>query len=173
MGDFLKGPLPDDVDTQLRRHLHLHRKIDTFAHENKHFKASCKRLNSHYRYGRGILIDVFYDHFLACHWLDYSTVSLANFSHVVYAGLNDNQSVLPAGLQNLLPRMERDNWLVSYADEPVVGTVLSSLERRLKHRLPLALGFEDLQEKRELLEADFRAFMHEATSFVSDWKAEN
>ena len=69
--------------------------------------------------------------------------------------------------------MVRDNWLLSYREESVVGTVLSSLERRLKHRLPLARGVEDLQRERSALEADFIAFMRDANNFVVQWKADN
>lgn len=171
MGDFLKGPLPENVDPQLLKHLQLHRKIDTFAHENEHFQASCKRLASHYRFGRGILVDVFYDHFLACQWSDFSDQSLEDFSHNVYEGLTGCRQLLPAGLKSLLPRMVRDNWLVSYREETVVGTVLGSLERRLRHRLPLARGIEDLQMQRDALEADFTAFLSDANEFVVRWKA--
>lgn len=173
MGDFLKGPLPEDVDPQLLKHLRLHRKIDSFANSNQHFQQSCERLDRRYRFGRGILVDVFYDHFLACRWSYYSGQSLEAFSHDAYQGLSDCQQLLPVGLQNLLPRMVRDNWLVSYREEKVVGTVLGSLERRLKHRLPLALGVEDLQRERSALEADFVAFMRDANNFVAQWKSEN
>ena len=171
MGDFLKGPLPEDVDPQLLRHLRLHRKIDSFAQESEYFQASCRRLGRQYRFGRSILVDVFYDHFLACHWADYSNQPLEDFSHRVYEGLTGCRHLLPPGLQNLLPRMVRDNWLVSYRQAAVVDNVLNSLERRLKYRLPLARGLEDLQMHRDELQTDFRAFMDEATDFVSQWKA--
>ena len=151
MGDFLKGPLPTDVDPQLLLHLQLHRRIDSFAHTNTHFQASCKRLDSKYRYGRGILIDVFYDHFLAKNWSDLSAQPLEVFSHNVYEGLTGCRELLPSGLKNLLPRMMRDNWLVSYREEEVVVNVLNSLERRIRHRLPLASGIVDLQEKKGAL----------------------
>ena len=173
MGDFLKGPLPEDVDPQLLRHLLLHRKIDSFANSNQYFQQSCERLDRRYRFGRGILIDVFYDHFLACRWSAFSDQSLEAFSHNAYQGLTESKQLLPAGLQNLLPRMVRDNWLLSYREERVVGTVLSSLERRLKHRLPLARGVEDLQRERSALEGDFIAFMRDANNFVVQWKVDN
>lgn len=171
MGDFLKGPLPEDIDPQLLKHLLLHRKIDTFAHHNEHFQASCQRMDRRYRFGRGILVDVFYDHFLASNWSELSDRSLESFSHDVYEGLNSYRQLLPAGLKNLLPRMVRDNWLVSYREEDVVGTVLGSLERRVKHRLPLGRGIEDLQQHKSALEADFHSFMGDAKRFVAEWKA--
>jgi acyl carrier protein phosphodiesterase len=171
MGDFLKGPLPADVDPQLLKHLRLHRKIDSFAQDSASFQASCRRLDSRYRFGRGILVDVFYDHFLACHWPEFSERTLEDFSHEVYQALNDCRQLLPPGLQNLLPRMVRDNWLVSYRQPEVVGNVLNALERRLKHRLPLGRGSEDLQRHRAELQSDFKAFMAEAEVFVGRWKA--
>jgi len=173
MGDFLKGPLPEDLDPQLLKHLKLHRRIDSYTCENQHFQVSCKRLGEQYRFGRGILIDVFYDHFLACRWSEFSDTSLEEFSHNAYEGLTACRHMLPEGLQNLLPRMVRDNWLVSYREEQVVSRVLGSLERRIKHRLPLAHGIDDLQAQRSQLEADFTAFMRDADAFVAAWKAEN
>ncbi|MDT8420288.1 MAG: ACP phosphodiesterase [Desulfuromonadales bacterium] len=171
MGDFLKGPLPEKSDPLLLKHLQLHRRIDSFAHGNPHFQMSCKRVAGHYRFGRGILIDVFYDHFLARNWTELADQPLEEFSQRVYAGLKECRHLMPEGMQSLLPRMARDNWLVSYRDESVVETVLSSLERRIRHRLPLARGIEELQLKRTDLERDFKGFIVEAGEFVGRWKA--
>lgn len=171
MGDFLKGPLPEGGKPLLLKHLQLHRKIDSFAHGNSHFQRSCKRVAGHYRFGRGILIDVFYDHFLARNWTELADQPLEEFSQSVYVGLNECRHLMPEGMQSLLPRMARDNWLVSYRDETVVETVLSSLERRIRHRLPLARGIEELQLKRGALERDFKDFIAEARDFAGKWKA--
>lgn len=173
MGDFLKGPVPIHGDRQLLRHLRLHRLVDRFAHENKHFRASCARLDHRYRFGRGILVDVFYDHFLARFWDEFAGQPLEEFSGQVYAGLRSCHDLLPEGMQNLLPRMERDNWLLSYRHESVVDKVLSSLERRLRHRLPLADGLSDLRLHVDALEDDFRAFLLDADVFVTRWKQSN
>jgi len=172
MGDFLKGPLPEGGDPHLRKHLLLHRKLDTFAAGNAHFLSSCRRLDTRYRFGRSILIDVFYDHFLACHWNSLADVPLETFSAQVYAGLSDCQEMLPTGLRQLLPRMVREDWLCSYRDPAIVGRVLMSLERRLRHRLPLAQGVDDLTDCRAALEADFGRFIAEAVGFVGEWKAD-
>jgi len=40
MGDFVKGPLGDAYPTRIRQGLVLHRKIDSFAHNDTDFQAS-------------------------------------------------------------------------------------------------------------------------------------
>ncbi len=151
-------------------HLRLHRRLDAYTQQNCHFQASRRRLDPRFRYGRSVLVDVFYDHFLACQWQCYSNIPLDDFAQQVYAGLSSCQQLLPDRLQLLLPRMIKEDWLFSYRRVEIVARVLQRLEARLKHRLPLAAGFSELERVRGALEADFSKFMSAAQREVAVWK---
>jgi len=54
-----------------------------------------------------ILVDVFYDHFLACHWTRYADLPLEDFTQQVYATLLPDIASYPERLQRILPRMRQ------------------------------------------------------------------
>jgi len=170
MGDFVKGPVPDHLPADLVRHLHLHRQIDSYTALSPAFQCSRKRLDPGFRYARAVLVDVFYDHLLACDWEDYSQQSLADFAQQVYRGLSSCFELLSPALQQQLPRMIEHDWLTSYREPAVVKRVLQRLETRIDHKFPLAEGFSELNRCRAGLEVDFRLFMIEMKEAVATRK---
>jgi len=173
MGDFVKGSdftgLPDD----LVRHLKLHRQIDAFTRHSKAFQTSRRRLDPGLRYARSVLVDVFYDHFLALRWDSYHHQPLSEFSSSVYRGLQSCHDHLVPELQRQLPRMVEYDWLTSYRRPEIIARVLTRLEERIAHKFPLAAGFAELERLRSELEEDFGDFMVEADTFVAEWKRAN
>ncbi len=173
MGDFVKGIVPTTFPEELSRHLKLHRHIDRLTQRSEIFQTSRRRLDPRFRYARSVLVDVFYDHFLACHWDEYADQSLAEFSQDVYRGLQSCYDLLSPGLQQQLPRMIEHDWLTAYRKPEIVQRVLQRLEERLKHKIPLADGFFQLEMWREELENDFADFMQEAQQVTIEWKQVN
>ncbi len=173
MGDFVKGAVPTTFPVELSRHLKLHRYIDSFTQRSETFQHSRRRLDVDLRHGRSVLIDVFYDHFLACFWDDYSNQSLADFAQDVYRGLQSCYDHLSPGLQQQLPRMIEHDWLTAYRKPEVVQRVLQRLEERINHKLPIASGFPQLELWRDELEVDFATFMQEVKQEVAEWKRIN
>lgn len=171
MGDFVKGTIDPDLPPQLLRHLHLHRKIDSYTRDSLPFQNSRRRIDPRFRHGRSVMIDVFYDHLLASRWGEYHPQTLEAFSRQVYVGLHEVYDLLSPGLQRILPHMTERNWLFSYREERVMLRVLQRLEERLGHRLPLAEGYGELERVRVGLELDFGLFMQEAAGFVQKQKA--
>ncbi len=171
MGDFHKGANFGTMPDQLVRHIRLHRFVDAYTNQDPDFRISCRRLNPQLRFARSIVIDVFYDHFLACHWDRFSAVGLEQFAATVYAALESRQAELDRGLLNILPHMIANDWLSSYRLPEIVARVLNRLEMRLGHKFPLSLAFEELEQYRQLLLDDFVRFMASAGSVVYNWKA--
>ncbi len=173
MGDFVKGAVSESLPDELSRHLKLHRHIDSLTQRSEVFQTSRRRLDPRFRYARSVLVDVFYDHFLACRWDEYSNQPLASFSQTVYCGLQSCYDHLSPGLQQQLPRMIEYDWLTSYQQPNIVQRVLERLEDRINHKLPLAAGFSQLDLWREELECDFQRFMNEAQRVTTVWKQLN
>lgn len=173
MGDFVKGRDLSDYPQELARHLRLHRHVDAFTSHSPAFQLSRRRLDARFRHGRAVLVDVFYDHLLACYWSEYAAQPLDEFVQDVYRGLESCFASLSPELQRLLPRMIADDWLASYRRPEVVARVLQRLEQRLGGKVPLAAGFPELARQRRLLEEDFRRFMEEVQPLVQHWKRRN
>ena len=81
-----------------------------------------------------------YDHFLARDFAVHAGMELPWFASTAYAALRAHAHVLPAELARLLPHIERDDWLGSYASREGITLVLERMERRLRHPLPLRLA---------------------------------
>jgi acyl carrier protein phosphodiesterase len=87
--------LDESLPLAIRQSIWLHRKIDAFTDAHPVFRASKGRLRPPWRRYAGILVDVFYDHFLARDWALYSSVSLRDFSWSVYRTLHSHHEGLP------------------------------------------------------------------------------
>jgi len=157
-GDFVKGPLTDVWPADFARGLSLHRRLDAFAHDQPAFNRSRQRLDPDLGLYRGVLVDIYYDHFLACHWGRFSSVSLEDYATAVYADLEQNMHWLPAGLQRVAPRIIEHDWLVSYRDRTTIELVLRRMSHRGRHS-GLAAGLGELRRHYAGLEEDFFGFM--------------
>jgi acyl carrier protein phosphodiesterase len=169
MGDFVKGRLDDRYPPGVRRGLEMHRKIDSFAAGNVFFLRSKHRIDDSYRHYRGILVDVFYDHFLARTWADYSPVPFPDFIRNAYRILDDYREIMPDRLREVLPRMFSSNWLLSYQEIDGVDSILRRMSTRVSRPNPLANGVSELSAWYDRLHGDFRGFMPELIRFAKQW----
>ncbi|MFB0516382.1 MAG: ACP phosphodiesterase [Candidatus Neomarinimicrobiota bacterium] len=170
LGDFVKGDDYNGYSEGVRRAILIHRKIDTFTDAHPLHKQSKARLNRKFRHTRGILVDLFYDHFLARNWAEYAGEPLPEFTRRVYYVLDKHVELMPPRLQRMLPAMITDNWLLSYRDLTNIGHALRGLSHRLGCDNELAQGLEELRRNYSSLENDFRAFFPELVDYVASLK---
>lgn len=166
MGDFVKGPLDGRYSAALTRALALHRRIDTFTDTHAIVVASRGRVSAMRRRYAGILVDLFYDHFLALHWNDYAELPLREFTARVYGALQRHAAVLPARLRVIAPRMAATDWLASYREVAAVGVALDRIGDRLKRANPLSGSAVELSANYDVFEADFRLFFPNVVRFA-------
>ncbi|WP_018749390.1 acyl carrier protein phosphodiesterase [Chitiniphilus shinanonensis] len=172
MGDFVKGPLPGRLPQPLADGVALHRAIDAWAEGHPAFRASRARVSAARRRVSGIMVDLFYDHFLALHWTRFVPRPLEAFARDAYAEVAREARWLPEPLAAVLPAMQRHDWLSSYRDPANVAFALERMaERRLRQPNPLAGGGAELGERYGEFEADFLAFLPDARAFADDWRA--
>ncbi len=172
MGDFVKGHLEPSLPPDILAGIRLHRAIDTFSHDHPIIGRSKRRLSPSIGHGRGILVDIFYDHFLARNWDAIHATPLAEYAEEVYEALRLRHGELPPGLQQVAPRMISNNWLVSYRELSTVKTVLHRIAQRLSRPLPLERGFDELRLHYAPLESDFNDFLPRAIEFAGKWRHE-
>lgn len=167
LGDFVKGPVERaGYNDEITHAIRLHRAIDTFTDAHPMFAASKARVGPTRRRYAGILVDLFYDHFLARHWRDYHDVALEDFAIDIYGVLLDRATDLPEPAGRMVTFMARQNWLVSYREVDEVGAALERMGRRLTRGNALLGSAEELEADYAGFEADFRAFMPEVTAFA-------
>jgi acyl carrier protein phosphodiesterase len=164
MGDFVKGRLDGRFPPGIVQGILLHREIDSFAGQNRHFIRSKRRLDQSFGHYRGVLVDLFYDHFLAANWEDYADVPYSVFISDAWRVLCEYKEFLPDKLQRIMPYMFRD-WLPSYCDIGGIAAVLQRISLRLKRENRLGEGTEALSRNYGGLYDDFRKFIPELMVF--------
>jgi len=167
LGDFVKGDGYDDYSTGIRQAILLHRQVDAYSNTHPVYRRSKRRIHSSYRHTKGILVDLFYDHFLARNWDQYAAEPLPAFTSRVYRALTAHLDILPHRLQSILPRMAAEDWLLAYGDISNIGHALAGLSRRLSRENELHKGLDELQANYGELEGDFRAFFPEIVDYVA------
>ena len=167
MGDFLRGPLAEHgaLSPTLRRAVALHRRIDSFTDAHPLFGRSRARLRPPYRRYGGILIDIFYDHFLARGWDRYADLPLACFCESVYTALQNHYHILPERMRPSVDYMLGHDLLQSYALVEGIGRSLRGVERRLSRPSALGRAVAELEYDYAGFEEDFTAFFPELVTF--------
>ncbi len=166
LGDFVKGPLDQRYSPVITAAIRLHRHIDVFTDAHAAVLASKARVSPVRRRYAGIMVDMFYDHFLARYWEDYATVSLDIFTRRVYQVLSRRHAELPDKLRRIAPNMIEFDWLGSYREVNSVAAALDRMGSRLRRGNGLLDSGEDLLREYAAFEADFRAFFPEVILFA-------
>lgn len=158
MADTIRGSKYDYLPQEVQKGIILHRAIDTFTDAHPIFRKSTKRLHENYHHYSGVIIDVFYDHFLAKNWVIYSDQPLAEYTSHFYEIMQANYAILTPKTQQLLPYMIAQNWLVSYATIEGIEIILSQMERRIKNDSKLSLSVNELKLYYHEFEEEFTSF---------------
>ncbi len=170
LGDFVKGPLDARYGAAVTRAISLHRKIDSFTDAHPIVLQSKSRISTLRRRYAGIMLDMFYDHFLAKYWCEFHDEPLEAFTARIYAILTRQHAVLPERLQRMAPAMSQGNWLGSYAEIDSIHTALDRMGQRLQRENPLTHSADELVEHYSAFESDFRTFMPQVRFFARQYQ---
>lgn len=176
MADFVRGKVEDmtHLSPGIREGIQLHRAIDRFTDAHPIVHRSVSRITDRWHHYAPVLIDVFYDHFLASEWRRYSPEPLERFADRVYETLHHFHEQLPPAMQEAMLRMRRHNWFLAYASLEGIGHALQKLDARIWHRSERVAQLEqsvaDLRKHYDPLAEDFRAFFPQLQAHVEEEK---
>ncbi len=165
IADSIRGNQFKHYSAGIQQGIRLHREIDTFTDAHEIVRRSKRRLDKKYGLYGGIIIDIFYDHFLAKNWEHYSAIPLDVYVDSVYKLLNDQFKTLPEKTQYMLPFMIEYNWLYNYQFMEGMQRVLNGMNRRTQNKSQMHLATKDLQEHYQEFEEDFKEFFALLTKF--------
>lgn len=168
MADSIKREALSGFSPMLQKGVYLHRAIDQFTDTHSIYKKSCKRLfKTHGHYSR-VIVDIFYDHFLAAQWKTYHPMALSQFATNFYSLLESNMSQLPAKTQYLFPYLKAQNWLVAYETIAGLDGILKGMHRRASFSSKMDVAILDLQAQYPAFKKDFNDFFKELIIFSKD-----
>lgn len=173
MADGIRGKHFEEFPIDIQKGITLHRAIDTFTDAHPVFRQSTKKLHARYHHYAGVIVDVFYDHFLAKNWSVYSNENLEEFIQNFYESLRQNQAVLTEKTIGFMPYMFKQNWLSSYQTIEGINSILTQMDGRTKNKSKMRFATEELQEFYSDFEEEFTTFFRDLQQHVQQQIAIN
>lgn len=167
MADGIHGKHFENFPMEIQKGIILHRNIDTFTDAHPVFRQSTKRLHANYHHYSGIIVDIFYDHFLAKNWSHYSDEKLEDYADRFYQSLRDNYNGLTPKTQKLMPYMIDHNWLVSYQTIEGIERVLAKMDTRMKYESNMRFSVKELKMFYTEFETEFTTFFENLITFTN------
>jgi len=138
-----------------------HRKVDLFTDTHPVFRRSIARIEPPYRRFGGVLVDIFYDHYLASHWSTYSASPLADFIAEAYQGFEKQWHLVSETTRHRLQQMQAEDWLSSYQNVAGIAKTLERISHRLSRPTVLDSAVIVLEKHYDAFYEDFDAFYPE------------
>jgi len=174
IGDFVKGRnLNGRYEPEIVAGIEMHRATDHFTDHHPMVAQSKNRLRPKYRHYSGVIVDVFYDHFLARNWNQYHDQILPDFARRTYAIIQQHNAILPNEVRQMLPYMIQGNWLVNYARVEGINRALSGMASRTPYKSMMEEATVDLEASYEEFKKEFATFFPILQRWADQWLVEH
>jgi len=167
MADGIRGKQFEKYPETIQKGILLHRAIDTYTDSHPIFRKSTKRLHQRYHHYAGVIVDIFYDHFLAKNWTKYAEIELKIYVAEFYQSMNNHYELLSEKAQNILPYMEKQNWLLNYQFIEGIQQILTQMDRRTNNKSNMRFATEELTSHYNDFENEFTIFFEEIKNYSS------
>lgn len=114
IGDFIKNRDKKKLPEKIQQGVMMHRAIDAFTDVHPKVSEAKTVFQPLVRLYSGAFVDVVFDYFLANDESIKIPEQWREHTAHVYKVLYDHSTDLPENFQQILPRMEKDNWLYNY-----------------------------------------------------------
>ncbi|PLW98733.1 MAG: DUF479 domain-containing protein, partial [Marinilabiliales bacterium] len=159
--DFIRGNQKRDYNSNIQEGIKLHRIIDTFTDHHPIFIQGRERLKNYYGLHSGIVMDIFYDHFLAVNWEKYSKKPLNRYIRETYVMFVYNYSLLPLRVKKILPLFIVKNWIGMYPYIDGIYAVLERMSQRTSLPPKTKEAIQTLEHYYHLYNEEFSVFFKE------------
>ena len=168
MVDYVKGKNYLQFPEQVKKGILIHRDIDTFTDMHPVTRRNKQRIAAKYHKYAGIIIDIFYDHFLASLWDRFSDLPLNEFVSRTYDLLKRNYQVLPSAIKRWFPTFLENNWMMAYQSVDGIELVLERMAANTS--LPNHAGYavDVLREQYDTFREDFLEFFPLIIQFLEE-----
>jgi acyl carrier protein phosphodiesterase len=178
IADTLKGPIASaqyqTIKPEIVRGIKLHRAIDTFTDNHPLVKESIHLIQPKYHKYSGVLVDMYYDHFLARNWNKFHDLPIELYASNVYQVFENRKDEIPESVHKMLSSMISRDWLSNYRFKETMEWAFQGLARRAKFNSGMELGVEDLMLHYGPLQEHFLAFFPQiqdhCTKFLNETK---
>jgi acyl carrier protein phosphodiesterase len=145
-----------------------HRRIDAFTDSHGVVKRSVARIAPPFRRYGGILVDVFYDHFLTADWNEYSNLARHDLVSEFYDSFEEVRNEVPDTTFWVFVKMREEDWLGCYVDLAGVEITLRRISSRLRRPFDLGEAVAELERNYGELHNDFRLFFPQLVAYMAE-----
>jgi acyl carrier protein phosphodiesterase len=171
LADLVRGADRAAMSADFLLGVRRHQAIDSYTDAHPVVRRSRTRIGAEHRRFSGVLVDVFYDYFLATNWIRYSSQPLQDFTADFYADVRAHPLELPEPARMTLDRIIQYDLLSAYRSLEGVEQSLRRLSRRLTARWRREFALEravaDLRAHEAELAQDFATFFPELQAHVA------
>ncbi len=166
LADAMRHINADAYPAAFLRGVKLHHAVDDFTDAHPAVARSRARLGDGARHYRGVLVDVYYDHCLACSWAKHTDEPLRTFADATYRALSVELAQPAAPAAPWVRRMIDADWLIHFRRPEGTSEALRRMTGRLRRPRLLDGAREKLAAEHDGLQADFDAFFPELLAHV-------
>jgi acyl carrier protein phosphodiesterase len=167
IGDYVKGRKYRRYPPLIKKGILMHRSIDSYTDHNPVPVEVRSILRPYYRKYAGIVVDLFYDHFLANDWHHYASCSLRDFVDRFYKLLDVHFSLLPPAVQNFVPRMIENDRIYSYSNMAGIEKALQVMAEYTSLPCKTDKAMQVLSDHYGLIYSNFSKFFPGIISYVA------
>ena len=165
IADKIKSNEIHEYPLEVQKGIQLHHAIDHFTDTHPLFKACVTELFPTYRHYSRVIVDMYFDHFLALHWDRFHAVPLVDFSADFYSKLTTTDLPFSEKLDRFISAFTTYNWFEQYQSIVGLNAILAQMDLRTRFNSNLAGSTIELEEKYAYFENHFLNFMDPLIEF--------
>ncbi|MBC6400215.1 MAG: DUF479 domain-containing protein [Ekhidna sp.] len=170
IGDFVKGSRLSSYSEEIQKGIRLHRSIDQFTDNHPTVLKSKKRLQGNFRHYASVIVDIFYDHFIAKNWFRFSMEPLLDFTLKFYQLMDKYTGKVPKAVSKMLVYMSSENWLYNYQYIEGIDRTLTGMSKRTKFDSKMEMAAAYLEKNYSSFEKEFNLFLPELQQHVNNFE---
>ncbi len=166
IGDYVKGKDYEKYPPAIQEGILLHRQIDHFTDSHPVTRKAKQLVRERYGLYSGIVVDIYYDHFLSANWEQYCDMPLRTYVRDRYRILDSGFSIFPVGVKTWFPYFIKSNWLEAYTTFHGLIMVFKRMSYRTSLPDHSEYAVAQLQDNYYVMEEYFIEFFEEMRTFV-------
>lgn len=181
--DFVVGridhPRNQAFNDNVKNGILLHRLIDSFTDTHPSVSTCKTVLYEKYHKYSAVVIDIFFDHYLAIHWDEFSSESLNDFTKRVYKSFQNHWEILPEKMKPMIESMIKYDWLKNYGEFSGIQKAMNNVSQRALNPSNMENALADLKLHYDFFDSQFKAFfplmLNECQAFLleKEYKVSN
>lgn len=170
IADHVKGNQLEQFSAGVQKGIMMHRAIDSFTDQHPLFRSSKRLFYDGFEKYSGVLVDIYFDYFLARDFKVYNKGNLHDFAANAYTVYSSHEEKLPLRSVQFLNYVKSNNVFVRYAELEGIKTVLFHLSKRIKAPIELQHSSSILVQHQEELANNFNLFFADILREFENYK---